>query len=89
LADYLVKKGIPFREAHFIVGRAVAMAEELNMDLSELDTAKLKSLNENIKDDVKDVLNLTNSMNSRNSLGATSKKATKSQIDFFQKWIEG
>ena len=44
LADYLVNKGIPFREAHHITGRAVALAESKSVDLSDLSIDELKSI---------------------------------------------
>lgn len=88
LADYLVKKGVPFREAHFITGKAVAMAEESGLDLSELSVDKIKLLNENIKDDVVDFLNLRNSMNARKSEGGTSEESVQKQVEYFEKWIK-
>ncbi len=87
LADYLVEKGTPFREAHFITGRAVAMAEDDGVDLSELDVAKLKSLDENIKDDIATFLDLRNSMNARKSAGGTSEESVQKQLDYFNKWL--
>lgn len=87
LADYLVKKGTPFREAHFITGRAVGIAEDQGIDLSELDVEKLKSLDENIKDDIAEFLNLRNSMNARKSAGGTSEESVQKQLDYFNKWL--
>jgi len=87
LADYLVEKGTPFREAHFVTGRAVAMAEDEGVDLSELDVEKLKSLDENIKDDIASFLNLRNSMNARRSAGGTSEESVQKQLDHFNKWL--
>jgi argininosuccinate lyase len=89
LADYLVEKcNIPFREAHFITGRAVALAEERGCDLSELDAASLKTIDPRIKDDVVEYLSIRHSMNARNSEGGTSTERTKEQIDRLQTWLE-
>ena len=88
LADYLVKKGIPFREAHFITGKAVGIAEEKNIDLSELDIESLKNLNQNIQDDIQEFLDLKNSMNARKSFGATSVKSVEEQIRYFDDFLQ-
>ncbi len=86
LADYLVNKGIPFREAHHITGRAVALAESKGVDLSELSLDELKSIDERIGDDLD--LSLENSMNSRKSYGATAPERVKEQIEYFEKFLK-
>ncbi|SFV59421.1 Argininosuccinate lyase [hydrothermal vent metagenome] len=69
LADYLVEKcDIPFREAHFITGRAVAKGEELNVDLSKMDFKYLKEIDARINEDVMAYLGLRHSMNFKNYL---------------------
>jgi argininosuccinate lyase len=88
LADYLVKNcDVPFREAHHITGRAVAKAEELQIDLSEIAFEELKNIDSRIENDVLEVLSLRNSMNSRNSVGGTSTEQTQSQIQFVENWL--
>ena len=86
LADYLVNKGIPFREAHHITGRAVALAEEKGVDLSELSLDELKKIDERIENDVD--LSLENSMNSRKSYGATAPSRVKEQIEYFENFLK-
>jgi len=86
LADYLVKKGIPFREAHHITGRAVALAESKGVDLSELSLEELKNIDERIEDDLD--LSLENSMKSRKSYGATAPERVKEQIEYFEKFLK-
>jgi len=86
LADYLVKKGIPFREAHQITGRAVALAERKGVDLSDLSIDELKNIDERIGEDVD--LSLENSMKSRKSLGATAPERVKEQIECFEKFLK-
>ena len=89
LADYLVQKcDIPFREAHFITGRAVALAESKAKDISDLTYEELKSIDDRIKEDVVEFLKLEYSMNSRNSFGATSVKQVEKQIDYFENWLK-
>jgi len=61
LADYLVReKNIPFRTAHFITGKAVAKAESLGLDLSELNKEQLKSVDENLDENIKEFMKSIN-----------------------------
>ena len=86
LADYLVNKGIPFREAHHITGKAVALAEEKGVDLSDLTIEELQSIDKRIENNVD--LSLENSMKSRKSYGATAPERVKEQIQFFEKFLK-
>ncbi len=89
LADYLVEKcGIPFREAHFITGEAVAKAEELGIDLSDIDYKYLKEIDSRIGEDVLPYLSIENSMNARCSQGGTSTKTTQEQLAYFKRFVE-
>ncbi|MEN4044822.1 MULTISPECIES: argininosuccinate lyase [Sulfurimonas] len=89
LADYLVEKcNIPFREAHFITGKAVAKSEELGIDLSEIALKYLQEIDERISEDVLDFLVLENSMNARKSQGGTATLRTQEQLDYFKKYLE-
>jgi len=88
LADYLVEKcGIPFREAHFITGRAVAKGEELKTDLSKIEFKYLKEIDERINEDVMEYLGLRHSMNARGSEGGTSSQRTKQQLAYFKNYL--
>ncbi|CAA6804359.1 MAG: Argininosuccinate lyase (EC [uncultured Campylobacterales bacterium] len=89
LADYLVSKGVAFRDAHQTTGRAVIRAEELGIDLSELSLEELQKIDSKIELGIEDRLNLENSMNARNSNGGTSTETTKEQIKHFQKFLKG
>jgi argininosuccinate lyase len=90
LADYLVEKcGIPFREAHFITGRAVAKGEEINVDLSKMEFKYLKEIDERIDEDVMKFLALRHSMNARTSEGGTASVRTKEQLAYFKNFLEG
>ena len=72
LADYLVRKGIAFRDAHEIVGSAVALGIEKEKDLSELSLQELQGFCSIITEDVFDVLTLEGSVAARNHLGGTA-----------------
>ena len=72
LADYLVKKGLAFRDAHDVVGKAVSYGIKEGKDLSEFSIGELKKFNSLIEEDIFDVISLEGSINSRNHLGGTS-----------------
>lgn len=80
LADYLVKKGLPFRDAHETVAHAVKAATTHAVDLSELPLAVLQEFNPSIEKDVYDCLSLRGSLNARNILGGTAPVQVKAQI---------
>jgi argininosuccinate lyase len=80
LADYLVKKGLPFRDAHEVVAHAVKFASERGMDLSDLPLDTLQSFNKSVGEDVYDVLSLRGSLNARNTQGGTAPSQVKLQI---------
>ncbi|MBK9441820.1 MAG: argininosuccinate lyase, partial [Comamonadaceae bacterium] len=81
LADYLVKKGLPFRDAHETVAHAVKAAIAHQVDLSELPLAVLKEFNPNIEKDVFDVLSLRGSLYARDVLGGTAPRQVRIQIE--------
>lgn len=85
LADYLVKKGLPFRDAHETVSHAVKAAVSHNCDLSELPLAVLQQFNPAIGKDVYDALSLRGSLNARNTLGGTAPAQVRAQIARHQK----
>ncbi|GMR07415.1 MAG: argininosuccinate lyase [Gammaproteobacteria bacterium] len=72
LADYLVRKNIPFRDAHEIVGKAVRFGIDSNRDLAELGLEELKQFSAEIADDVFQVLTLKGSIASRDHIGGTA-----------------
>ena len=72
LADYLVRKGLPFRDAHEVVGKAVAYGVANSKDLSEMDIDELKGFSAMIDDDVFEVLSLEGSVAARNHIGGTA-----------------
>ena len=80
LADYLVKKGLPFRDAHEVVAHAVKTAQTQNLDLSELPLTTLQQFNAGIQADVYECLSLEGSLNARNTLGGTAPDQVRQQI---------
>jgi argininosuccinate lyase len=80
LADYLVKKGLPFRDAHEVVAHAVKTAIGQGKDLSELPLATLQGFNAAIGEDVFGVLSLAGSLNARQVLGGTAPVQVRAQI---------
>jgi argininosuccinate lyase len=80
LADYLVKKGMPFRDAHEVVALAVRFAVDKKVDLSDLLLATLQQFSSSIADDVYGVLTLEGSLNSRNHIGGTAPVQVKAAI---------
>ena len=77
LADYLVRKGIPFRDSHEIVGKSVAYGVAQNKDLSEMSLQELQQFSDQIEQDVFDVLTLEGSVAARDHLGGTAPKQVK------------
>ena len=80
LADYLVKKGLPFRDAHEIVARAVRYAEEEKKDLAELQLVELATFSPLIESDVLSVLTPQGSLASRDHVGGTAPRQVKLQV---------
>jgi len=81
LADYLVKKGIPFRQAHHIVGEVVQLAEDEDVPLTELTLAQLQGISDEFGADVTAVFSITASLNNRNVQGGTSEAALQTQLE--------
>ena len=72
LADYLVRAGVPFRDAHEVVGKAVRLGIDSQRDLAEISLAELQQFSAQIQADVFDVLTLEGSVSARNHLGGTA-----------------
>jgi argininosuccinate lyase len=80
LADYLVRKGVPFRDAHAIVGKAVRSAIDENRDLAELPLERLREFSTAIEADVYTVLSLEGSVAARNHLGGTAPEQVRAAV---------
>ena len=81
LADYLVRKGLPFRDAHEAVARAVRSAEEAGKDLADLAVSELRRFSPLVGDDVKAVLTAEGSVASRSHIGGTAPAAVRAAIE--------
>ena len=89
LADWLVREaGVPFREAHHIVGRAVQAAEERGVGLAELELEALRAIDPRIDERVYDVLTVDASVRSRTSYGGTAPERVREQIERAKKALE-
>jgi len=88
LADYLVRKGVPFRESHHLVGRAVRRAEELGVPLKELALGEYQAIHPAFDEDVYLVFNFRRSVEMRNVEGGTATGAVKLQIERARQLLE-
>ena len=84
-ADYLVKKGMPFRDAYKITGRLVAMCIEKNTVLEHLHLCEYKELSDLFEDDVYEAINLDTCVNQRKSFGGPSPESVISQVEYTKK----
>jgi len=91
LADYLVKRGVPFRQAHELVGQAVQLAEEKGIALTELTLADLRSISDQFGEDVEEVFNFEASLASRAVQGGTAPEALQEQMTAAEEmlWSKG
>jgi argininosuccinate lyase len=87
LADYLVRKGIPFRDAHEVVGKSVAYCVEKGCDLAELSLEELQNFSDVISQDVFDYLTLEGSVAARKHIGGTAPQQVREAIDAARKML--
>lgn len=88
LADYLVRKGVPFRETHHVSGRAVALAEAHNCQLNDISVDDYKKLHEKFGDDVAQVFDFEASVERRMAIGGPSRKTLDRQISVLRAALE-
>ncbi len=88
LADYLVRKGVPFRDAHEIVGKAVRYGIDNKKDLSEMSLDELRRFSDVIAEDVFDVLTLEGSVAARDHLGGTAPKQVRAAVQRARKRLD-
>jgi argininosuccinate lyase len=81
LADYLVRRGVPFRSTHEVVGRLVRRAEEAGVSLSELSLDALREEHPAFEDDVRDVFDWERSADARDGIGGTSLRSVRAQLE--------
>ncbi|KAF2263466.1 argininosuccinate lyase [Lojkania enalia] len=86
-ADYLVRKGVPFREGHHISGRVVALAENEGVPMDKLSLEQLKGIDSRLGDDVVECLDYERAVELKDAMGGTSKSAVRQQIEMLNKTI--
>ncbi|CAN5873549.1 argininosuccinate lyase [soil metagenome] len=87
LAEYLVRKGVPFRETHHVAGAAVQMAELQGVPLSELTVEDLQRLHHAFEADVTNIWDFEHSVETRDVAGGTSRRAVLAQIEQLRSWL--
>ena len=87
VADYLVKKGVPFREAHAIVGRMVLAAEKANKALDDLTLAEMKDCSEFIEEDIYDAISMMACVEGRSLIGGPAESAVLQSIAVAEEFI--
>ena len=85
LAEYLVRKKVPFRETHHVVGAIVKKAEDKKCNISELTLDEFKSFHKSFDEDVKEVWSFEKSVESRSTIGGTAKSSILKQIEVLKK----
>jgi argininosuccinate lyase len=80
LADYLVMRGVPFREAHGLVGQVVHLAEVKGVEITGLKTADFQAISEHFGEDVVGVFDITAALAARKAVGGTAPEALAGQV---------
>ncbi len=89
IADYLVRKGLPFRNAHEVVGKTVRYCVENNKDIPELSLQEFQQFHADIGADIFDFVTLDASVNARKATGGTAREAVEKEITLARKALEG
>lgn len=88
VAEYLVRRGVPFREAHHLSGRAVALAESKGVGLNELEIGDWRLVSSHFDEDIAQVFDFAQSVASRDVTGGTSPRAVRTQIRRAKRWLD-
>ena len=87
-ADYLVNKGVPFRDAHGIIGQLVLYAISQNKDLDELSLEEFKNISDVFEDDVYQAIDVNTCVNKRNTIGACGQEIMKKVIALNEEYLK-
>jgi len=87
LADYLVRQGVPFRDAHEVVGKAVRLGVDTERDLAEMSLEELQGFSDKIQQDVFAVLTLEGSVAARDHLGGTAPAQVRAAVQRARQWL--
>jgi argininosuccinate lyase len=88
LADYLVNKGLPFREAHHVVGQVVQIASKTKVPLSQIPLENLQEISDLFAEDVATVFDFDQSVARRKADGGTAPEAVRKQVQLAKDWME-
>ncbi|KAJ3016066.1 hypothetical protein HKX48_004244 [Thoreauomyces humboldtii] len=88
VAEYLVRKGVPFRETHHIAGRAVRLAESRTVEMSALSVADLKTLHPLFDEDAVQIWDYRASIDRRCAVGGTAKETVLEQVEALRGWLK-
>ena len=86
-ADYLVNKGVPFRDAHGIVGRLVLYCIEKNIALDDMSIEEFKSISPVFEDDIYDAISMETCVNKRLTIGAPGEEAMKEVLKIYRSYL--
>jgi argininosuccinate lyase len=89
VAEWLVKQGVPFRDAHEVTGELVKFCEQRGIQLDETTDAELAAISEHLTPDVKKVLDVQSAISSRNGAGGTSQDQVENQIATLNRILAG
>ena len=87
-ADYLVNKGVPFRDDHGIIGQLVLYAISQNKDLDELSLEELKNISDVFEEDVYQAIDVNTCVNKRNTIGACGQEMMKKVIALNEEYLK-
>lgn len=88
LAEYLVRKGVPFRETHHVSGEVVRIAEEKGCSISDLSLEELKTASSLFEEDVSAVWEFQRSAETRDTEGGASKRSVLEQVEKIEQYLE-
>lgn len=87
VAYYLVRKGVAFREAHYLAGKVVAEAEQKEVSICDITLEELKSISPFFDVDIGKVWNYENSIEQYQTVGGTAKSSVLKQIEILEMWL--
>lgn len=88
VADYLVKKGVPFRQTHHIAGAVIKRGEDQGITIDKLSLDQLKTISPLFEKDISAIFDFENCVERRSSLGGTSKVSVLQQVEAIRLWLQ-
>jgi argininosuccinate lyase len=88
LADYLVRKGVPFRETHHISGQCVAHSEKTGVPMNEMTFTDFQNIDQRFGEDILKVFDYDHSVEMHSAAGGTAKKSVLEQVQYLKKLLE-